>query len=263
MQGDDTTGKIDITRILIPCETKTLRLENKDSLWSIIEETGQTTPIYADVTYNTCSNLFECTIAYSGLSGNTDYSLIYYGDDATDRSTNWGKTVHVIETWKTESDGIGTVTPSTSIDLETNLPYYTDWNTGLYASALNIGRSADVSGKADYSIAPTAGDGYTHKWGAKLWIVPSEMLIDSTPNAKTTMKSYDATKILFETDLIVYLDCNMEPEKYCKVYELYGDNEQPYTLAPLTTYCLLTCYKIENTFASIYFYAYLIPHVVL
>ena len=73
-----------------------------------------------------------------------------------------------------------------------NLPKGTDWNRNP---------------SPDYCDDHNGLDDYDHCKGAKIWIVPvSDLTSDNLPLA-----NWNPTAWLFETDLIVYSDCDLIP----------------------------------------------------
>ncbi|MCD6468006.1 MAG: hypothetical protein J7L32_01660, partial [Thermoplasmata archaeon] len=154
----------------------TLTLENKDSDWKPI--TNDTTK--ATVTYNIAGPEFCYKVVGTGLTPDTDYSLIYYADKP-DRFVNWGGNNLGALIGSGVTDDNGNLMMNGKVDLHMNLPCEPDWN---------------INPDPDYRET----DGYEHCCGAKLWLVPSS---DYT---EPQMTAWNPSNYLFETDLISYTD---------------------------------------------------------
>jgi len=164
----------------------TLILENKDASWDIIEDETQATLIF-DTMNPTFNYEFEAT----DLELTTAYCLIYYAD-FDERFGNWGGHNPGAFIAEFTTDGSGNIGKTTgSINLGMNLPTPPDWNIGP---------------EADYTQSP---DFYDHANGAKIWLVPSEYY---DKEAKTIYPNWKPAEFLFETELIVYLDCDIAVE---------------------------------------------------
>lgn len=179
--------------------TTTLILENKDpSDWSIIEDGTQAT-----LTFDTVATNFNYEFNATGLESEIDYSLIYYAD-FDERFNKWGghNPGAFIAEFTTNADGDIAETTG-SINLAMNLPTPPDWNIGP---------------EADY----TQSDGYEHANGAKIWLVPSDCYDEGACKVTT----WSPTRFLFETDLIIYLDCNkaVEDEVAEIIVEQYAED---------------------------------------
>lgn len=194
---------------------RTLTLENKNPLdWTIIED-----DIYAEVTYNPCCPTFTGTVEVYGLDEQTEYGLIYYADQQ-DRFENWGgNPIKEIITFT--GNGIYDF----DINLASCLPMEGDWN---------------ICAEADYTQSP---DFYEHGKGAKLWIVPT------TDYDVEDMTAWNPTTYLFETDLIGYFDCDINPiPSYVYPYFDYEDafsSIEEYTLQPQEECCLFVKYNFD------------------
>lgn len=144
----------------------TLELENKDpNTWVIIEGDGT----YAMLDFNSMGPEFEYSLQAWGLESNTEYALIYYGDQP-DPFVNWGgdNPGGIIGTFTT--DGSGNI-PATagSVELNMSLPCDPDINTD----------------------------------GAKIWLTPTNLL---TGGNALPMIVWQPTRILFEHNLVEYTD---------------------------------------------------------
>lgn len=161
-------------------ETRTLNLCAKDSTaWECIS--GAT----ATLTFDPVSPTFKGTLTTTGLDS-IEYALIYYPDqeDRFDPSKWNGAGGIVITTF------MGVVTDlAFDEELDTNLPYGTDWNK-------------DPS--PDYCNNNNGFDSYVHCKGAKIWIVP----VNDLTSGDLPLATWNPTAWLFEEDLIVYVDCD-------------------------------------------------------
>lgn len=191
-------------------DTQTIELRQKDSNWEVINEDT----IGADITFNTCGITFDYSIDYWGIEG--EYSLIYYLDHYP-RYEDWGH-VYVIDNLILT----GTETTTGNMDMLA-IPFVGDWNAGP---------------DADYGADP---DNYEHIRGAKLWIVPTDNLVDTTPLQETILNAWTPAAYLFETDLALYIDCDdLEPPHLAYVYPLFATT----VLQPETVYCWISCYHV-------------------
>jgi len=168
----------------------TVELENKDtSSWQA--NTGDN--IKGTLTYELAAPTFNYEFEATGLTANTDYSLIYYAD-RQDRFVNWGgdNPGALIATFTT--DGSGNIPATTgSKNLAMNLPHADDWNA-----------VADP----DYCDNHNNYDDYDLCRGAKVWLVPS-----SEYSATTKKVSWaNPGSYLYETDLITYDDTDTDGE---------------------------------------------------
>jgi hypothetical protein len=198
---------------------KTLTLENKDpdSDWDVIED-----DYYAEFTYNPCCPTLNWELEGT-FEANTDYVLIYYADQP-ERFTNWGgaPAMKIAEF----NSGDGNFSESGNMNFGNKcLPMEDDWNIGP---------------DADY----VSEDGYVHGKGAKIWLVP-ESIYDGTD---TELKSWVPDEILFETDLMAFFDCSVNPIP--NYIETYFDYETPmsgttYTLQPGEEICLFVEYNFD------------------
>lgn len=157
----------------------TLRLEDKNpDNWALLSTPDK----YADVEYKVIGDKFAYTIDAKGLTPDTEYTLIYYQDEAA-RFVNWGELVFKLGTCR--SDALGVIHGSGLKETNGDLPRALDWND---------------SPEADYSKTP---DFYDHMRGAKLWLVPSA---DLESGVYGDLKVWNPTTYLFETDMIRYFD---------------------------------------------------------
>jgi hypothetical protein len=151
----------------------TLGLDNKDGSWARIVDSTEGT-----LTYESSGVVFTYTFEATGLENDTEYSLIYYANPYP--GCNPGKLIGT-----GTSSGTGTLSISGSPNLDMNIPTPPDSNM-----------------TTDHSVAP---DFYTHPFGAKIWLVPSDCY-NSTTNSIT---SWSPSRFLFETDLINYTDTDL------------------------------------------------------
>jgi hypothetical protein len=167
-QADTMTFDIEIYAEQL---TGKLVLENKTGVpdWQIKGGDG----IQGTLTYNLTSPTFDYKFEATGLTGSTDYSLIYYADpwpgDGVSHDTG------VLIAKFTAAGGIISST-SGSINLGMDLPQWpSDQN---------------------------------HPEGAKIWLVPSSDYSTVTPGVKGHMTAWNPANYLFETALITYEDTN-------------------------------------------------------
>lgn len=166
-------------------EEVTLNLCSKEtSTWTCNNQ------MTATLTFDPVNPHFVGTLITSGLNPKTEYALIYYADKPG-RFVDWGgdNPGKVIVTFQgSETNGVNF---SINTNLGMNLPSEPDANIDEYCYA--------VSGTGEIT-----GDNYNHCHGAKLWIVPTG---DLTGDKLT---NWNPSSYLFETDLIVYFDCNIK-----------------------------------------------------
>ena len=167
-QADTMTFDIEIYAEQL---TGSLVLENKSGApdWQI--KGGD--EIQGTLTYNLTSPTFDYKFEATGLTGSTDYSLIYYADpwpgDGVTHDTG------VLIAKFTAASGI---IPSTS-------------------GSINLGMDL-----------PQWPSDQNHPEGAKLWLVPSSDYSTVTPGVKGHMTAWNPANYLFETALITYEDTN-------------------------------------------------------
>lgn len=184
-EGDSDCEGITETTYNVP-ETATLDLCAKDSsTWQCVS--GAT----ATLTFDTVNPAFKYDLAVTGLQANKEYALIYYSD-RDPRFDLWGgdNPGKVIATFMT--DGSGNYVVTDTVDISMNLPSSPDWN---------------INPNPDYCDSHNGYDNYNHCSGAKIWIVPTE---DLTDDAELPLTAWNPSNYLFETDLIVYSDCDFE-----------------------------------------------------
>jgi len=199
---------------------KTLTLENKDTSWNVVED-----DYYAEFMYNPCCPTLDWELVGKFMP-ETEYVLIYYADQP-DRFSNWGG-APALELATFTSDGDGSFSESGNVNLDGCLPKENDWNIGP---------------DADY----VASDGYEHGKGAKIWLIPSDIYngIDSE------LTDWVPDEILFETDLIAYFDCDINPiPEYLYPYfeyEEYTSHSEmvPEILQPGQEICFFMLYYFD------------------
>ena len=154
----------------------TLILDNKDgSTWQRIAD-GK----YGIFTYNSSGNTLDWTLAVAGLGATpTAYSLIYFADPYA--GNNPGALI-----WS------GTSTVAGRIDVA-----LTNTNLGI-----DLPSAPDSNMVVSHAGAP---DFYTHPYGAKIWLLPSAYY-DAGLKKLLAWNSTVVSSILFETDLITYVD---------------------------------------------------------
>ena len=204
-------------------ETTTLELTSKDSGWKA------TIDMKATLTFKTSNPKFEGTLTTTGLE-NEQYALIYYPDQE-DRfdPTKWnGNGGVVIATFTDDQTDL-----VIDAELDTNLPLTTDWN---------------VNPDPDYCDNHNSFDDYAHCRGAKIWIVPTS---DLTGTNSLPLTVWNPTTYLFETDLVMYFDCDLQTEsEISRVASLYkGVLSTPLTIPSKTTENFLVCYAFEQNIA--------------
>lgn len=153
----------------------TLILDNKNTTtWQRIAD-GK----YGIFTYNSSGDKLNWSLAVAGLDVETSYSLIYFANPYP--GNNPGALI-----WTQTSGADGRIdVAARSDDLGMDLPTAPDSNMLV-----------------DHSVAP---DLYAHPYGAKIWLIPSAYYVGGQV---TTWNSTVAASILFETDLITYVDTN-------------------------------------------------------
>jgi hypothetical protein len=212
---DKPTGILDIEGIDITHyifgDSQTVHLAQKVvdfqvSPWALLPDGDK-----ADVTFNTCGPTMDYTIVYSGLDEGTSYSLIYYGN----MPDYWTEgPVTVLGSFTADSTG----TTSGSAQAPT-IPFAEDEN----------------------ALRPISEEGetYAHQYGAKVWIVPTAALI---VDGGTDVDWGQASAFLFETDLVLYIDCdNWSPVCLSNVYPLFDTT----ILKAESTYCWISCYHVD------------------
>ncbi len=197
---------------------KTITLENKDSEWSAIED-----DYYAEFTYNPCCPTFNWELEGT-FEADTDYVLIYYADQPG-RYTNWGG-APAMKITEFTSDADGNFSESGNMNFGNKcLPMEDDWNIGP---------------DADY----VSEDGYDHGKGAKIWLVPADIYHGTDEE----LTSWVPEKILFETDLMAFFDCSVNPiPAYLHPYFDYETpiSDTTYTLQPGEQACLFIMYNFD------------------
>lgn len=197
---------------------KTLTLENKDSNWEVKEDNYS-----AEFTYNPCCPTLNWELEGT-FEADTEYVLIYYADQP-ERFTNWGG-APAMKIAEFTSDVDGNFDESGNMNFGNKcLPFADDWNIGP---------------DADY----TASDGYEHGKGAKIWLVPADIY----GGTETELTSWVPDEILFETDLMAFFDCSVNPiPNYMEKYFQYETpiTETTYTLQPGEEVCLFVEYNFH------------------
>jgi hypothetical protein len=156
-----------------------VHLENKDpSTWAILGNDN----MEADVTFGLVGEKFAYTLEATGLQPSVKYVLIYYADQQN-RFVNWGGNNPGALLGTFTADSTGAISYSYSLDIGMDMPHADDWNNAP---------------PADY----VAKDGYNHKTGAKIWLVP----LTSYDTATKKLIGWNPTTYLFETELIRYFD---------------------------------------------------------
>lgn len=145
-----------------------LFLAEKDADWVIVPG-----GMWACLSYVPFGPEFRYSIDAYGLEADTEYSLIYYADPYP--GDNPGYLIGELE-----ADSDGEVHDTDEIDLGMSLPCEPDENI-----------------TKDYGDDP---DNYSHRHGAKLWLVPSGCY------SEPAVTTWAPERFLFETDLITYVD---------------------------------------------------------
>ena len=220
IEGD--VSAVDWEYFLLPGSI-TLELDNKNTEWYPILDDYS-----VNLTFNPCCPEFTFTLTGTVMEADTDYVLIYYADQE-DKFVNWGGNPALALATVT-SDSTGFIDVSGSVDLNGHLPFSDDWNIG---------------DDADYTEVP---DSYLHGKGAKIWLVPSDTYDVGTEKVVV----WEPDRMLFETDLVYYMDCDMEPDAYVMYQYLHGAVTDdwwetfPYTLAPDEEVCLFIMYSFSD-----------------
>ena len=195
----------------------TLVLDNKDpTMWDPISD-----DYLIELTYNPCCPTFDWSLEGRVPLYSTEYVLIYYADQP-DRFVDWGG-APALELAIVNSDSEGYISDSGSTGLgDTSFPFETDWNIGS---------------EADYYTS----DGYCHAKGAKIWLIP----IADYDGTGEVMTGWNPQNYMFETDLVVYFDCDILPIPWIvKAYFLNdwcGPITFPYVIGPNEQICLISC----------------------
>lgn len=201
-------------------ETTTLTLCEKNPVtWQC--NSGAT----ATLEFDTVNTRFKGTLTTTGLDS-VDYALIYYPDQE-DRfaSDKWnGAGGEVITTFTGDQTGL-----VIDEELNMNLPKETDWNR--YPSP-------------DYCSNHNGFDNYNHCKGAKLWIVP----VNDLTSGDLPLITWNPTAWLFETDLIVYSDCDKYP-MWFTVDMVKGDLITELTTKTKSLTPMLICYDFNTAIA--------------
>lgn len=216
--GNVDQGEVVVTHYVVPGWT-TLTLENKDpDDWSIYDEDE----IWAELTFNPCCPEFCYNFDAYGLA-DTDYILIYYADQIDDWGGNPALKLGVF----TASSGEIHVSDK-CIELDRYLPYDDDYN--LVKS---------------YAGTP---DNYVHAHGAKIWLIPLADW-DEVSGREGTMNAWNPTTYLFETDLVFYFDCDLEPPYWdFNILDcVLGDSitSMEYYIEPYEEICLITYWYVD------------------
>jgi len=145
-------------------------LFTKDSSWAPVQGGAFATLFYVPV-----GETFTYELSATGLLPAENYSLIYYADTSINdsRFNDWGGAFPGALIFAATSDGDGNLSASGSVELNMSLP-----------------------------CAPDANIAYG---GAKVWLVPTEALPTDYP-AENNWAYWNASNILFENSLIVYID---------------------------------------------------------
>jgi hypothetical protein len=146
-----------------------LFLAEKEDDWAIVPG-----GMWACLSYVPFGDEFRYSIDAYGLEPDTEYSLIYYADPYPGSFPGCR-----IDLWMADSGG--EIHDTDELDLGMSLPCEPDENI-----------------IKDYGDDP---DNYSHRHGAKLWLVPSDCYTDE-PEVTT----WAPERFLFETDLITYVD---------------------------------------------------------
>ena len=151
-----------------------VQLEDKDSsTWAIIGlGSGKT----AVLSYNNSGATFGFNLVASGLEASVAYSLIYYANPYPGNFP--GK---LIAGGTSTAEGLLTLTGNPNLNMSLPTP-------------------PDASMLTDHSVAP---DYYTHAYGAKIWLVPTDCYDG------TKIIAWSPARFLFETDVITYTDTDL------------------------------------------------------
>ena len=193
----------------------TIFLDNKDPVtWEPIDD-----EYIIELTYNPCCPEFDWCLEGKVPLPCTEYVLIYYADQP-DRFVVWGG-APALELGIVTSDGNGDISECGTADV-TSFPFENDWNIGP---------------EADYHVK----DGYNHAKGAKIWLIPTSDYDD----CGETLTGWHPENYMFETDLVVYFDCNELPVSW--IVKAYFNNvwnvchSFPYWIQPGEQICLISC----------------------
>lgn len=189
-------------------EEQTIRLVQKDVEWGNAPWDEIPDGKEAYLTFDTCEKKFTWEIETE--SNLDDYSLIYYEN----HPDYWeGTPVNVIADLSSGYSG--------AVDMP-SMPYADDENA--------LRPISDIE------------EDYEHEFGAKFWLVPT----DAIANGDIDWESAD--KILFETDLGFYMDCNdIHPESVPCVWEEFNLLDgMDVTLKADTVYCWITCNHVAS-----------------
>ena len=164
-----------------------LELRPKDTVtWEIIEDGA-----WGRMAYTSAGPCFSYCFEGDGLTPGREYSLIYYADEP-DRFVNWGGNNPGKLIGTGTATAAGTLGISDCPTLGMDLPCWPDWN---------------INPVPDYCDYHNGLDDYCHCSGAKIWLVPSD------DYSEPTVTSWNnASKFLFETDLITYKETDEWPE---------------------------------------------------
>ena len=160
-------------------------LENKDINWDVVVD-----GVNATIDYKYASSEFEWH-AYGTAAVGSNYSLIYYADKP-DRFNEWGGNNPGAFIGYIVTEASGSFNVSGSTELGMSMPHPNDWN---------------IAPDPDYCDYHNGYDDYDHCTGAKLWMVPTNSLPDPYPG-DGEWAFWNTGGILFETDLIEYIDCD-------------------------------------------------------
>jgi len=187
------------THYIMP-EEVILNLCSKDDAWKCDGRMNAT------LTFDPVNERFKGKLITSGLNSGVQYALIYYADKP-ERFENWGgdNPGKVIKIFDGDQTSL-----IINENLGMNLPSVNDANIDEY----------NYCGSAENDTH--TGDDYTHCHGAKLWIVPTSAL---TSDSTLPMDEWVQSEYLFETDLMVYFDCNLGiPSNYpVDIYDEYSE----------------------------------------
>lgn len=197
--------------------TTTLILENKDASWDVISDSTK-----GVLTFDTVKTTFDYTINVTGLAATTPYAIVYYADPWAGNHPG-----AVIGTFTTLGDG--SYSGSGSTDLGINLPSSPDEN---------------IDKVPDFCDFHNLNDNYTHCHGAKIWVVPTT---DLTNDNSLPLDAWSPSSYLFETDLVVYLDCNELVEQYFTT--LTGNPVTNITIPSEGSKDFLVCYAFDQAVA--------------
>jgi len=196
----DSTG-IDIGQYVFG-DSQTIQLVQKNVDFGVSPWTQFTDGMEATLTFNTCGTMLDWSI--ESTSELSEYSLIYYAN----YPTYW--TAGPVTVIGTGASG--------SYDGQT-IPFIDDENAKLPISRV--------------------GESYTHQYGAKFWLVPTDALVQGQNgwDVDWTQAEY----FLFETDLSFYLDCDdMTPECMSNVFNAFDTT----ILKAESEYCWISCYHV-------------------